>query len=358
MRHIRLDRAGSALHRTPVGIAVHDKVSPPSLAAYRDVTVLVLGGGGFIGRWVVNRLTRAGARVAVLARDPASIDALRSWWHAPVDVIQCDVSDFNALYACVLAVRPRIAFNLAGYGVARGERDVHLMRQLNAELVAALGASMADARDRDWAGQAIVNAGSSAEYGQTDGPVRGDGPAEPVTDYGRAKLAGSLALAESCRERGFAGVTVRLFMVYGWGEHEHRLFPSLIRAAASGESLALTDGRQRFDFTYVEDVADGLLRAGLSAARPGEIVNLGTGRLTQVRTFAHTAAEVLGLSADQLRFGAASRRADEVRYGPVFTARLHQLTQWTATTGIVEGIRRTLDHYSMHAITDAGKRLR
>ncbi|MGH7502346.1 MAG: NAD-dependent epimerase/dehydratase family protein [Longimicrobiales bacterium] len=331
-------------------------VSPPPLSAYRGITTLVLGGSGFIGRWITKRLVGEGANVIVLARDPASIDPLRPWWHGRVQVMQCDVSDFGALREHVLTLKPAIAFNLAGYGIAAGERDAIAAQRLNADLVAELAGALADTRDATWSGQAIVHAGSSAEYGQTNEPVSGDGPAEPITDYGRSKLAGSLALARVCSDRTLPGVTIRLFMVYGAGEHEHRLFPSLIRAATSREAVALSDGRQRLDFTYVEDVAEGLLRAGLAIALPGEIVNLATGRLTQVRTFARTAAEILGLSPAQLRFGAAALRPDDVRYGPVRTWRFHQLTSWTPSTTIGEGIRRTLDHHATHAITEQGHR--
>jgi nucleoside-diphosphate-sugar epimerase len=317
-----------------------------STRSYHGVTALVLGASGFIGRWVTRALVLKGARVVAVARDAAAIGAARKSWNGPVEVVGCDVSDFAALAHTVTAVRPAITFNLAGYGVAAGERDAAIAQRLNAELVVALGTALVTARDADWSGLALVNAGSSAEYGQTDGPVSGDGPAEPITDYGRAKLAGSLGLARLCQQHDLPGATARLFMVYGGGEHPHRLFPSLLRAARTGEAMALSDGRQRLDFTYVEDVAEGLLRLGVSEPATGEIVNLATGRLTQVRTFVHTAAELLGLKPEQLRFGEAAPRPDDVRYGPVRTSRFHQITHWTASTSIVEGIRRTLDHVS------------
>ena len=321
-----------------------DAELPGNTRSYHGVTALVLGASGFIGRWVTRALVQKGARVVALARDPGAIGTARSWWNGPVEVVGCDVLDFASLAQSVAAVRPAITFNLAGYGVAAGERDAAVTQRLNADLVVALGTTLVTTRDPNWSGLALVNAGSSAEYGQTDGPVSGDGPAEPITEYGRAKLAGSLGLARLCQQQDLPGATARLFMVYGAGEHPHRLFPSLLRAARTGEAIALSDGRQRLDFTYVEDVAEGLLRLGVSKPAIGEIVNLATGRLTQVRTFVHTAAELLGMKPDQLRFGEAAPRSDDVRYGPVRTSRFHQITHWTASTSIVEGIRRTMDH--------------
>jgi UDP-glucose 4-epimerase len=138
------------------------------------------------------------------------------------------------------------------------------------------------------------------------------------------------------------GATARLFMVYGGGEHETRLFPSLLSAARSGESLSMTSGTQLLDFTYVEDVAEGLLRLGLSNAPTGHIVNLATGVLTSVRTFAETAARILDMPADRLRFGEEPHRPEELVHGTISIERLVRLTSWRPTTTIAEGIRATI----------------
>jgi nucleoside-diphosphate-sugar epimerase len=85
-----------------------------------------------------------------------------------------------------------------------------------------------------------------------------------------------------------------------------------------------------------------LLRLGVAAALPGEIVNLATGRLATIRVFAETAAKLLQLSPRQLEFGALPKRAEEMHHGDVAVNRLKGLLGWMPTTGIVAGIRRTL----------------
>jgi nucleoside-diphosphate-sugar epimerase len=98
---------------------------------------------------------------------------------------------------------------------------------------------------------------------------------------------------------------------------------------------------QQRDFTFVEDAADGLLRLGIAPVPPGAVVNLATGRLTSVRTFAETAADVLGLPRHRLRFGSLPTRPEEMRHGPVTLARLRGLTGWAPSVGIPEGVLRT-----------------
>ena len=139
-------------------------------------------------------------------------------------------------------------------------------------------------------------------------------------------------------------LTARLFTVYGPGEHSGRLLPSLIHAAEAGTAIDLTEGSQERDFTYVEDVAEGLLRLAESDFEPGEVVNLATGRLTSVREFVLTAAEELGLSDEQLRFGALSTRDEEMAHAPVSVDRLAELLGWLLPTSVREGIRKTRSH--------------
>jgi UDP-glucuronate decarboxylase len=129
----------------------------------------------------------------------------------------------------------------------------------------------------------------------------------------------------------------------------------LIDAYSRDDNLEMTRGEQRRDFTYVGDVADGLLRLGLAAANPGEVVNLATGRLTPVRAFAETAATVLGLEKTRLQFGKLPTRGEEMKHSDVTIKRLRQLTGWAPRMGISEGIERTLSFYMLKGSSIPGK---
>jgi nucleoside-diphosphate-sugar epimerase len=109
------------------------------------------------------------------------------------------------------------------------------------------------------------------------------------------------------------------------------------------ETLNLTAGTQSRDFTYVEDVAEGLLRLGLGTKiEPGAVVNLATGELTSVRTFIAVAAAILKLPSANLRFGALATRPEEMQHDAISIERLRGLTGWTPSTKIEAGIRKTL----------------
>jgi UDP-glucose 4-epimerase len=307
--------------------------------AYRGVPALVLGGSGFIGAWTARALAGCGAVVTVAARDPARAAAVLGAVRGDIHVVAADLASPSAVEGLIDTARPAIVFNLAGYGVDASERDPRVMAALNAGMVEALCARMQAPPDDGWGGARLVQAGSALEYGPQRGTLREDLPVNPTTEYGRTKLRATRAV--ELGGSSLRGVVARLFTVYGPGEHPHRLLPALMRTARAGTRLALTSGRQPRDFTYVEDVAEGLLRLGVSQAPPGTIVNLATGRLATVREFAETAVGVIGFDPSLLDFGVLPEREEEMWHGEVDVSRLRGLTSWTPPTSLAAGIRRT-----------------
>ena len=309
-------------------------------AVYRDVPAVVCGGSGFIGAWVVRALVSRGARVHIVVRDAARALAALPDLSRHIGVRVADLARPGEATRALDALQPAVVFNLAGTACDRAERDPAIMTALNDLLALELATRAASAMHHPWSGVRLVHVGSALEYGPIRGRLHESSTPHPTTDYGRSKLAGTRHVACCCERDGTTAVVARLFTVYGPGEHPGRLLPSLQAATASGGAVALTAGRQRRDFTYVEDVAEGLLRLAVSRVRPGEVVHLASGRLTSVREFAETAASVLGIGAPSLQFGALPDLPDEMWQDEVDVARLRELTAWVPETPIREGIRR------------------
>jgi nucleoside-diphosphate-sugar epimerase len=309
---------------------------------YARKRALVLGASGFIGRWVARALCEQGAALSLAVRDRPSAESVFSLYGIQGEICELDLGDRAAVRDLLARIRPAIVFNLAGYGVDPAERDETRAYEINAGLVEALCAGLADLpRMADWEGQALIHVGSALEYGAMGGDLSEDSVPQPTTAYGKAKLAGTQALSQACEGSGVKGLTARLFTVYGPGELPGRLLPSLIETAKTGRPLPMTAGLQKRDFTYVEEVAEGLLRLGLSGATPGEVVNFATGTLTTVRSFAETAARILGIAPDRLLFGALPTRQEEMEHAPVAIERLRRLTAWAPSVTIGEGVQRS-----------------
>ena len=322
---------------------VTDPKGPLPPLAYRGARALVLGGSGFIGRWVARALTSAGARVTAGVRNLDAFAAIARDWAIDAAVIPFSATDADSAHAILREAQPDVVFNLTGYGVDRSESDADLMWVINRDLVGQMAAALARRPAASWSGQRLIHAGSALEYGLMDGVAREGRGVAPHTEYGRSKLAGTHALREHCAATGLRAVTCRLFTVYGPGEHAGRLLPSLLAAAQEDTPVSLSGGSQQRDFAYVEDVAKGLLALGIASPDPGESINLATGRMRSVREFALAAASVLGLESDRLLFGEQATRPDEMRLGGVDVDRFRALAGWLPSDDVHRGVERALE---------------
>jgi UDP-glucose 4-epimerase len=311
------------------------------LRAYGGRRVLVTGATGFLGRWAARALSRAGADLWLAARNVGALQSVCDAYGIHGELQAADFSEEGAFARLHDRVQPEVTFNLAGYGVDPGERDEALAWTLNVRLIEEIAEVTRGAPQSGWTGLRVVHVGSAAEYGRVNGPVEEKSEPKPVSPYGKTKLEGTKRLAEIAARTGLRSTTVRLFTVYGPGEHAGRLLPSLMAAARSHAELPLTRGEQQRDFTYVEEAAEGLLRLGCTEARVTPVVNMATGQLTRVRDFVECAAAILGLPEEQLRFGALASRRDDMEQGPCSTVLLEKILGWKPALSIADGIRQT-----------------
>jgi nucleoside-diphosphate-sugar epimerase len=318
---------------------------------YQGKTVVVLGAAGFIGRWVARALSDQKADLYLIVRERAPAERIFLKYQVSGEIVVADLSRPEVIESLFQKLKPLITFNLAGYGIDRSENQEDAAHQINSHLVELLCQMIAGNKNSNWSGQDLVHVGSALEYGSIGGHLAEDSIPHPTTLYGKTKLAGTNHLSHYCRKHGLHAITTRLFTIYGPGEHQGRLMPSLIETARTGRPLNLTSGAQKRDFTYVEDVAEGILRLGGNSALPGDVVNMATGRLDTVRHFVEVAAQILNIPREKLLFGALPPREEEMEHAPVTLERLKRLTDWMPSTNIGDGIRKTWGFESQSAST-------
>ncbi len=307
--------------------------------ALRDRRVLVLGATGFIGRWVARAASETGARIWMSARDSAAARAMASAYGIAGTVAEADALHDADLAALFRDVRPEVTFNLIGYGVDRRENESALADAINVDVVRRVIALVREtAAAGDWPGLRLVHVGSALEYGVSGGDLAEDTVVNPTTVYGRTKLAAT-ELVSAAAMTGLRAVTARLFTVYGPGEHDGRLLPTVLAARTASTPVPMTHGLQQRDFTWVGDVAEGLVRAAGQPSAPWPVVNLATGRLHTVRDFVADAERALGLAPGRFAFGALPTRAEEMAHAPVNIGRIRRWLDWVPTTSVHDGVR-------------------
>lgn len=140
----------------------------------------------------------------------------------------------------------------------------------------------------------LVISGSCFEYGLSAEKydfIPPDAPLVPVGPYHASKAAATMAAMGLSIDMGIETIILRPFHVFGLGEAAYRLWPSLRRAALSGEDFPMTRGEQIRDFVPVAQVAtefllalkDETVQAGAPVVR-----NVGSGHPRTVMGFAQT----------------------------------------------------------------------
>ena len=163
----------------------------------------------------------------------------------------------------------------------------------------------------------LVVAGSSAEYGKSGlryDQIPVDAPLEPTSPYAVSKAVGGNLMLGFARTMKLTTAYVRIFNAYGKGQHESNLWPSLMRAAESGDDFYMTRGEQVRDFIKVEEVAHELVSSvtnwKLIPGRP-LVSNCGSGNAQSIREFCEKFWS-LHSNGGSLHIGALEYRENEV----------------------------------------------
>jgi len=246
--------------------------------------VLVAGGGGFIGAHLVRTLVDHGAAVTVADAwrsygAPASEERERTlaWRREQLldgaDVRTLSTDDSDRLRELIHELEPEVVVQLANLPFAQRafERPDEARSEILGSTETLLGV-LADAPGL----RHIVYVSSSMVYGDFDRePMPEYARCKPREPYGRFKHAAEALVRSHGLKSGHTVTVVRPSAVYGPGDLGERFVQRLIAAAHSGSTLTLTGGgHTRLDFTFVEDLADGLRRATLQPAGPGATFNM------------------------------------------------------------------------------------
>lgn len=305
----------------------------------RQSTVLVTGGLGYIGSYVVRELLDRGWRVRILDNryrcDPAIASAT-----AALDGVEVVEGDVRYAHTVENAVR----------GV---ETVVHLaavcMNKSIADPTESLDVNLMGTQNvLDAAGRAgvrrIVYASSASVYGNpTSLPMRETDPLAPLTPYCVAKLAGEQMLAFYAKRTNVSWLALRFFNVYGPGQPTDAYYTSVVltflNRIARGEAPVI-DGRgeQSMDFVHVRDVARAVGMA-LDTEASGEALNVGTGTQTSIADLADLLIRSVGSDAVPI----FRPREVLVTQREASIERIRELIGWYPTIDLEEGIRSVLD---------------
>lgn len=248
------------------------------LSAYKGVKVLITGGAGAIGSSLTGPLAELGASVTVLD-DLSSAER----WNMP------DLPDLSFVHGSVLDEQslkrvffqePQLVFHMAALFANQNSID-HPESDL---LTNGLGTLKVLQYSRLVGVERVVYASSGCSvYGKSPLPLREDFLSLDLdTPYQITKMLGELYCNFFSNYYGLPTVRTRFFNSFGPGEVPGRyrnVIPNFTYWAMRRQPLPITGtGEETRDWTYVGDIVDGLLRAGVVPGAVGEAINLASGK--------------------------------------------------------------------------------
>jgi UDP-glucuronate 4-epimerase len=309
------------------------------------MNLLITGGAGFIGSHLADRRLSRGDRVTVFDDfndfyDPA---AKRRNVAPHLDnprfrLVEGDIRDRERVFALFEEERfDAVAHLAARAGVRPSIAEPVLYEHVNCVgTLHLLEAALAFGKPR------FVFASSSSVYGiNAKLPFAEDDPiAQTVSPYATTKRAGELHVFNAHHLHGLSAVCLRLFTVYGPRQRPEMAIARFIRSIEAGEPLPFFgDGGSSRDYTYVDDITNGL-EAALEADFSFEIVNLGGARPVTLRQLVEAIEAATGKRA---RLERLPDQPGDVPVTFASTAKAERLLNFRARIELPEGLRRSVE---------------
>ena len=268
--------------------------------------IFVLGGGGFIGSNLVRYLRTERKDV-----------------HAPGHADAVDD---------MLRVKPKTVFNCAAYGTEAEQTNEFKMYEANFEFVKeALRALALDVKKFTF-----IQSGSSSEYG---GALMGrseEDTLHPRTVYGVTKVAAAMLVEYYGKTLGARVATLRLYSVYGRGDHEGTLISNLVKEGKQKRLPLFKNQATNRDFVFVTDACRAYVLAALNLKKEkyGEAFNIG-GDIRTLREVAAYASKIFKI-ADEPVFDDAA----PVQRGCSKTQKAEMCLGFKSEISLFEGLKK------------------
>jgi UDP-glucose 4-epimerase len=308
----------------------------------------VTGGAGFIGSALVRELLGRGEKVRVLDNFSTGKRQNLEGVAGSIDLIAGDVCDDEKLGRALDGV-DYVLHQAAIPSVPRSIADPLQTHRANVDGTLHLLVAARDAKVRR-----VVYAASSSAYGDTPTlPKVETMPANPLSPYAVAKLAGEYYCRVFSRVYGLETVSLRYFNIFGPRQDPSSPYSGVlsrfITALLTGEqSVIFGDGEQSRDFTYVSNAVEANLLAVTAPGIAGMLFNIGTGERHTLNQALATLGEICGVKP--------SARYESPRPGDVrdSLADIHAAGTrlgYEPAVGFEEGLRKTVDWYRENLAT-------
>ncbi len=305
------------------------------------MALLVTGVTGHVGYEILVQAAQRGISALALYRDGlreadvAALGASTTW-------VQCDLDDPDAVRAVAGSYRVDACIHAAAISNEAYARPDPL-----AAITTNIGATanlLDAARVHGWRRFILTSSGSVFQMrADTVSPILEDATVEPQNIYSTTKVSAEMLTRMYRREFGLSASTVRLSWVFGppivSDQPTRGPIPSFLLRAFRGEAIREGGGEFAASFTYIADVADGLIEAAMARDLRHDIYHLGHGINFTARQAAVAVCQAAPGAVIELGPGTEPWTRYTAIRGPLAGTRMREDTGFTPRTSLDEAIR-------------------
>lgn len=304
------------------------------MSALSGHRVAVIGGTGFIGSHLTERLVKDGADVLAVARSDARLSHLAAV-RGDCLVAVADMCDSDAMIRVLRRFRPEIVFHLAAHpdGTESFGHIAECVRVNGLGLVHTLQAAVAASADL------FVYGGSAKDYGNADVPFRASHRPTPVCSYAIVKSAGWDLCQLVSRFSTMKSVALRPSFVYGPRQNRN-VITYVFECVAGGRPVRLMGGSQTRDPIYIDDAVAAFVAAATAREAWGHAIPIGGGAEVTVQAICEAALQAVGSTVPVIA-GAEEARLTEIWRSTSDISDAERLLGWRPQVPLAHGLART-----------------
>jgi CDP-glucose 4,6-dehydratase len=314
---------------------------------WRDRSVLVTGGTGLLGSWLVPRLIEAGANVVCLVRDwvPQS-ELVRSRNIEQVNTVRGDIVDRDLVERALGEYEVETVFHLAAQTIV-GIANRNPVSTFSTNIEGTW--NLLEACRRSPMVSSIVVASSDKAYGdQEQLPYNESMPLQGRHPYDVSKSCADLIAQTYAVSYNLPVAITRCGNFYGGGDlNWNRVVPGTIRSVIRGERpVVRSDGNFVRDYFYIEDGAAAYMllaeRLASDATLRGQAFNFSNESQVSVLEMVEL---ILRKMNSSLRPEVLNQASNEIRHQFLSAERARAILHWQPQFTLESGLDRTLAWY-------------
>ena len=311
----------------------------------KNKTVVVTGGGGFVGSHVVDR---------VIKEDPEELIVLTTYFlgkkqnlseatknFPEIKIMEVDVTredemekvfkkDIDIVFHLAVIPLP-VSFSKPEWTFIQNVKMTSVICEL--------------ARHRF---KTLINFSSSEAYGSASyTPMDEKHPLNPSTPYAASKAASDLLIQSYIKTFGIDSSTIRPFNIYGPRQNAGQyagIVPLTIKRAINNEEITIFgDGEQTRDFIYVTDVADAAVKIYKEKSTRGKVINIAGENEISINRLIKLIFNHFNNYKKEIKH--LPPRPGDVKRHRADTSLARKLIDFKPTVNIEDGIKRTVQWY-------------